>query len=139
METNFLGCHLMPNHPDNKTNVFTHIMDMDISENVSKDKIGFVVVSSFVGTPNAINPAWSVITNSIATIRSNSMLEKRSLGLLFIMSFNLKVRRPPEWFSIQFILVVFVVIFVVFIAIVSLTKSVRHECFIRIKVKKDLP
>lgn len=74
-DINFLGCHLMPNQPDNKTKVFTHIMDMDISENTSNDKIGFVAVSSFVGTPNAINPAWSVMTNNIAIIRNNSILE----------------------------------------------------------------
>ena len=69
----------IPYQPDKSIKTFTHTTDTDCVRNLMNTENDSVFASSNVGNPNDKNPICTSTTKSIATQRSSSIFESRSL------------------------------------------------------------
>src|SRR5574344_544043 len=75
----------MPYHPERRTNTLTQIMLKDSVKYLRNTELGDIARSYPVGKCIARKLACTTITNIMATIRSNSILESRTFDLIAVI------------------------------------------------------
>ena len=85
----------IPNQPEIRINTLTLTITKDSATNCPKANSGALWIVSFVGSPNERKSAWTISTNNMATIRSNSMLDCRVI-LAAMASFILVILMGGE-------------------------------------------